>query len=172
MNSNEIAEFRQAIEQWLAFGKQMHAQGHQHGYFSGDGWAAVKLRELATALKSLAQGREAGMSPAAIDVIAERKRQVEKEKWSIGHDDEHDRGELAMAASCYARSSCRYAGKTKPPPEWCWDSKWWKPTTPRRDLIKAGALILAEIERLDRATLRGEGEKRDADLPLDTRRIP
>ena len=29
---------------------------------------------------------------------------------------------------------------------------WFKPTTPRRDLVKAGALIIAEIERLDRAT--------------------
>jgi hypothetical protein len=29
--------------------------------------------------------------------------------------------------------------------------EWWKPTNRRRDLVKAGALILAEIERLDRA---------------------
>lgn len=31
-----------------------------------------------------------------------------------------------------------------------WDEKWWKPKNPRRDLVKAGALILAEIERIDR----------------------
>jgi len=34
---------------------------------------------------------------------------------------------------------------------WTWERAWWKPTTRRRDLVKAGALILAEIERLDRA---------------------
>lgn len=34
---------------------------------------------------------------------------------------------------------------------WPWDESWWKPTNRRRDLVKAGALILAEIERLDRA---------------------
>jgi len=28
---------------------------------------------------------------------------------------------------------------------------WFKPTDPRRDLVKAGALCIAEIERLDRA---------------------
>ncbi|MEB3421767.1 hypothetical protein VK682_24660 [Salipiger manganoxidans] len=45
---------------------------------------------------------------------------------------------------------------------WPWDRKWWKPTTPRRDLVKAGALIVAEIERLDRAALRAAQEGGDA----------
>ena len=65
----------------------------------------------------------------------------------------HDRDELSAAAACYA-----YFGWVKPsngmaPTEWPWDAEWWKPTDRRRDLVKAGALILAEIERLDRATL-------------------
>ena len=35
----------------------------------------------------------------------------------------------------------------------------WQPTTSRRDLVKAGALVLAEIERLDRAAApKPEGE--------------
>ncbi len=34
-----------------------------------------------------------------------------------------------------------------------WASCWFKPKDRRRDLIKAGALILAEIERLDRASV-------------------
>jgi len=34
---------------------------------------------------------------------------------------------------------------------WPWAEKWWKPKNERRDLVKAAALILAEIERLDRA---------------------
>jgi len=38
------------------------------------------------------------------------------------------------------------------PDVWPWGGFTWKPTTPRRDLVKAAALILAEIERLDRAT--------------------
>jgi len=32
-----------------------------------------------------------------------------------------------------------------------WMAAWFKPTDPRRDLVKAGALCIAEIERLDRA---------------------
>jgi hypothetical protein len=33
---------------------------------------------------------------------------------------------------------------------WPWEDKWWKPKDRRRDLVRAGALIVAEIERLDR----------------------
>lgn len=33
---------------------------------------------------------------------------------------------------------------------WPWDEHWWKSTTRRRDLVKAGALVAAEIERIDR----------------------
>jgi hypothetical protein len=92
------------------------------------------------------------LTQAARDVLAERQRQVETEGWSVEHDDAHERGELASAAACYAKNSvtgpARWAGL--PPPDWPWDCRWWKPTTPRRDLVKAAALIIAEIERLDR----------------------
>jgi hypothetical protein len=85
---------------------------------------------------------------AAVDVLAERQRQIEKEGWTALHDDSHeDSFALSKAAACYAR----YAGEGYfKPAEWPWSLEWWKPTTPRRDLVKAGALILAEIERLDR----------------------
>jgi len=32
-----------------------------------------------------------------------------------------------------------------------WAREWWKPKDRRRDLIRAAALIVAEIERLDHA---------------------
>lgn len=31
-----------------------------------------------------------------------------------------------------------------------WSRAWWKPKNPRRDLVRAAALLIAEIERLDR----------------------
>jgi hypothetical protein len=97
---------------------------------------------------------------AARDLLAERKRQVEKEGWTPSHDDAHDRGELAAAAGCYALGACLPThevdgpGSYVIPSFWPWDGEWWKSSTRRRDLIKAGALILAEIERLDRAALQ------------------
>jgi hypothetical protein len=94
-------------------------------------------------------------SQAVLDVAAERRRQVEAEGWTPEHDDEHGAGEMAAAAACYALNAagcgCEVARN------WPWDGSWWKPTTSRRDLVKAGALILAEIERLDRMTERQEG---------------
>lgn len=84
------------------------------------------------------------------DVKAERQRQVSVEGWTPEHDDEHTEAEMALAASCYAATAGGYA-KGQMPPHWPWAREWWKPTYGRRDLIKAGALILAEIERLDRA---------------------
>ena len=39
---------------------------------------------------------------------------------------------------------------------WPWAEKWWKPGERRRMLVKSAALILAEIERLDRAAERAK----------------
>ena len=91
------------------------------------------------------------VTAAAADVLAERKRQVTADGWTPGHDDEYEHGELADAAGCYALSSELFDCAGEPPRPWPWPDEWWKPTNRRRDLAKAGALILAEIERLDRA---------------------
>lgn len=98
-------------------------------------------------------------SRAARDVLAERARQIEEEGWTPEHDDQRDKGEMARAAACYALLSSgwrREAVLEVWPHQW--GAHWLKPTTPRRDLVKAGALILAEIERLDRATAKRGGE--------------
>lgn len=97
----------------------------------------------------------AGQVPQAwLDVQAERRRQITAEGWTPEHDDEHDNGEMARAAACYA-----LAGSSAPSDgtaallvslAWPWDEQWWKPSTARRDMVKACALGLAEIERLDR----------------------
>lgn len=93
------------------------------------------------------------------DIAAERKRQVEKECWSLEHDDAHSFGEMARAAACYAipQSMLDYrvqnpgAGSVFNliwPPQW--GHEWWKPKDRRRNLVRAAALLVAEIERLDR----------------------
>lgn len=96
--------------------------------------------------------------PAVHDVVAERQRQVSAEGWSPKHDDLYVDGDMAAAAACYALANSGWERKIGTPLTmlWPWSLKWWKPTDRRRDLVKAGALILAEIERLDRAALKGE----------------
>lgn len=96
---------------------------------------------------------------AMADIAAERKRQVEVEGWTPQHDDEHVNGEMAAAAACYAvgrRIPEAYAEGAHFAWVWPWDWKWWNPDTRRRELIKAGALIVAEIERLDRTAGGGD----------------
>ncbi len=96
-------------------------------------------------------------SQAELDVVAERQRQISAEGWTSEHDDQYNDGELANAALCYVMSSFLeevFTIKRKPDQLWPFDHKWWKPTTPRRDLVKAAALILAEIERIDRASAK------------------
>lgn len=121
-----------------------------------DDSAAWELRNsVAARIEKLIAAAPGNSVPQAwLDVQAERRRQITAEGWTPEHDDEHDNGEMARAAACYA-----LAGSSAPSDgtaallvslAWPWDEQWWKPSTARRDMVKACALGLAEIERLDR----------------------
>lgn len=88
---------------------------------------------------------------AAHDVLAERTRQITHECATPIQDDGYTDSQLALAAATYVLAGLGWEEKEIVGRYWPWDNRWWKPTTPRRNLVKAGALILAEIERLDRA---------------------
>ena len=110
------------------------------------------------------------MSKATDDVLAERQRQIEAEGWTEEHDDQHADGSMALAACCYASMAAAYAEvctggwspeqidyvRLQPGYNWprSWSRAWWKPKNPRRDLVRAAALLIAEIERLDRDALK------------------
>jgi hypothetical protein len=88
-------------------------------------------------------------------IALERSRQVGAEGWSPENDDGHTGGELARAAACYATPPIsrelhrRFSGIA--PVEWPWIADYWKPEKDRvSELVKAGALIAAEIDRLQR----------------------
>lgn len=102
-------------------------------------------------------------------ISEERKRQIEVEGWTTEHDAEyHTNGELAMAGACYALNDHLYPlGQIaenkngvhmtiKRKAFWPFVKSWWKPaltTKPKdriRELTKAGALIAAEIDRLQK----------------------
>lgn len=127
---------------------------------------------LLAARELLAAAPGKSVPQAWLDVQVERRRQIEAEGWTPEHDDEHDSGELAAAGAAYALHAADHLnpysqgdGGDEAPSCWPWhdgiagrgegpektEPAWWKPSTPRRDMVKAGALILAEIERLDRA---------------------
>ena len=85
----------------------------------------------------------------------ERSRQIHSEGWTAEHDDEHVNNELALAAICYAIPDTFSQGYWPP----TWDLSQYKPTTRIRDLVKAGALIAAEIDRLQRIEFKKAKEK-------------
>lgn len=103
-------------------------------------------------------------------IAAERRRQVGEEGYTPEHDDNYgydpvrtpDGADLARAAACYADPhdfenrvvrplGANRASSRDVPARWPWHADHYKPTGDRiRDLTKAGALIAAEIDRLQR----------------------
>lgn len=83
----------------------------------------------------------------------ERLRQISQEGWTVEHDDKWTGGELSRAAASYAGWV-----QAKKPPQWPWPLGWWKPKNKRQNLIRAAALIVAEIERLDRQKVKDGDE--------------
>lgn len=105
-------------------------------------------------------------------IATERDRQMGDEGYTPEHDDEHDGGQLAMAAACYASAAAReriytqqeYAKSVRFADPFPWEND----TRPHRGntldvdsvtdddairlLVKAGALIAAEIDRITRKT--------------------
>lgn len=83
------------------------------------------------------EGKVVQLNSAARDVVTERQRQVE--------------GEMSDAAAAYATCAGSPRSMTT---LWPWGQATFKPSADRRrDLVKATALLLAEIERLDRLPL-------------------
>lgn len=124
-------------------------------------WANVQNGEVCERIAALVLQQEARVASMAealnggVAAIAdERRRQIEAEGWTPEHDNLHDDGELALAAASYIQGSFyRHPDHSDQPVpgNWPWHPSWWKPTDKRRDLVKAGALVAAEIDRIDRA---------------------
>lgn len=96
-------------------------------------------------------------SRAGVDLIAaERARQVSAEGWTADHDDEHDDGGLAFAAVSYALAAVEEDTQNAEV-WWPWEDAYFKPKTPIENLVRAGALIAAEIDRIQRAAASPSG---------------
>ena len=88
-------------------------------------------------------------------IAAERERQISVEGWTAEHDDKHNNRQLVRAAACYADPTYETVEfeMRDTPYRWPWEPSWWKPDRdPIRNLVKAGALIAAEIDRMQRAS--------------------
>lgn len=175
----EIKELRGAAEHWEAesralqklldaalaklaeLEKQEPVAAVSEETFSANGTSDIITRNLpigTTLYAAPVAPAQHSVPQAWLDVQAERRRQITAEGWTPEHDDGHACDEIAAFACYYAMppavrdwdaSSTGYGdtlGKAVLP-------EGWEPKTGdrRRELVKACALALAEIERLDRA---------------------
>ena len=114
---------------------------------------------------------------ALTELADERARQLTEEGFTPEWDDRHHpTGNLALAAAAYATFSAMGAAAREHHARslwgfvpgfigilgqlWPWPAQWFKPRNRRTELLKAGALIIAELERLDR-----QAEREDAHGP-------
>ncbi len=91
---------------------------------------------------------------AARMIHEERYRQQTEEGYTPAHDDEHAEGQLALLAAAYALSSRGedHDKGLRTLSSFLFDCGWtFEPKDPISDLVRAGALILAELERRLRA---------------------
>ncbi|KVK77827.1 hypothetical protein [Burkholderia sp. MSMB1498] len=111
--------------------------------------------------------RRLAAQAAEVDVRVERRRQVAEKGWTVDHDDGHVCGEIAALAAYYAMPA---GVRDWPAADTGYGATFGQAILPdgwsakigddrRRELVKAGALILAEIERLDRAAALAGGSR-------------
>lgn len=109
---------------------------------------------------SMPHGRSGERQPTGYDLIAdERERQQTKEGYTHDHDDQHQLGELGQAAHCYWLLGAGSLGnddqsEVEAPEGWPWEPEDWNPKTRLRNLVRAGALFQAEIDRLCRTRMQ------------------
>lgn len=90
-------------------------------------------------------------------LLTERRRQIDEEGWTPAHDQAvNGSRQLAAAAWCYLDADRQLSVDPAGfPSRFPWARDWWKPCAPygeakgiRREIVKGGGLILAEIDRL------------------------
>lgn len=106
---------------------------------------------------------EALLAPDVIvlgSLLKEREKQTQLKGYSPARDDGYVHGDLAAAASAYAWRAGSPGTRTN---LWPWGQSQFKPSGDRRkDLVKALALLWAEVERIDRLQLEPVEVARDA----------
>lgn len=93
---------------------------------------------------------------STVSVMTERLEQIFKHGYDQAHDNEHPLINLVLAASCYGGVAFSVLYGNSPlaaqryyAPVWPWQPESFKPRDTRANLVKAAALLLAAIDRLD-----------------------
>lgn len=103
-------------------------------------------------------GTTGSIRSVGIGLVAAERATHPGRGFTAEHDAEHVDAALVDAALDYAKFSAvlvrdptaaELRERRTPSADWPWHSSWWRPSDdPIRNLVKAGALIVAEIDRL------------------------
>lgn len=118
-------------------------------------WAYAALERERDALRE-ACAQLGAPSMALREVLAERAGQVAQEGYTPEHDDVHGANEIGQAGVCYVAEGMGLGAFLKLGIAWPWNPSDWKPKGRRRDTVRGVALLLAQLERDDRAALAAE----------------
>lgn len=88
------------------------------------------------------------MNSIIAEIIAERNHQINDKGYTFKNDDAYINNELIDASIAYILNATGNA--TLATDCWPWNLEYFKPSEKRRDIIKAIALLIAEVERIDR----------------------
>lgn len=100
------------------------------------------------------------------EILRARLRQIQKHGFGPEHDDRYKAGELPLAAATYVMVAVRpqmrvhYRNTL-----WPWPDHWLRHESERDSLIKAAAIIIAEIERIDRKAAQASDAVMTAAIP-------
>lgn len=112
--------------------------------------------------RALLEGRS---NDVAQELLAERRRQIDVEGWTPKHDERHPTEDFALAVAAYALAAASPAHSAPGVVEahargwWPWSPETFSPKDMRRDLVRAGALAIAAIERLDREAILSQPDE-------------
>jgi hypothetical protein len=137
---DELLARRPALDQATRYEKVAHAIK-----------VASRVDELESKLTAISKSvlLTPGETEGTQIIALERRRQITEEKWTAEHDDQHRHGELALAAGAYVTQALYGVYQAEPPHTWPWAKEWWKPSPNAiRNITKAGALVVAELDRL------------------------
>jgi hypothetical protein len=80
----------------------------------------------------------------------ERERQIKEEGYNATHDSFHNVDEFVKAAVSYSIIDLKDSQENYAYAWWPWNETSWKPKDRLRNLVRAGALIAAAIDKLNK----------------------
>lgn len=140
----------------IAFGKVIDVTLHKPRSPGEAGWEYYAKRGY-SAPQPLYMGFN-NLSPFVVDMLLERERQIAQEGFQPERDDAYTEGQLLKAAAVYLLRSAGLA-VLRVRNLWPWPIEWLKSDDKYRNLVKAGALLVAEAERRDRSERRAKQDQ-------------